>query len=173
MIKSVTESKAMRRKLEIQTIAEKILVKHGIDTSKDFYMKLSLLPYQDLIMERNGDIVLIGHYRKENGDLISDPVLVFDYNQGYWYPMDIEQWCSDTVCSYVEDGKRMIYPEKIKEFRSFQRMFSQNIKEQGWLDKGNPIQEAIVCDVFFISKDAPNPFVLGNCLSDYSDPRDE
>jgi hypothetical protein len=67
----------------------------------------------------------------------------------------------------------MIYPEKIKEFRAFQRMFARNIREQGWLEKGIPIKKAIVCDVFFISKDAPNPFVMGNCKTDYANPNEE
>lgn len=48
-----------------------------------------------------------------------------------------------------------------------------SIKERGWLENGNPIQEAIACDAFLISKDAPNPFGLGKCLSDYSDPRED
>ncbi len=43
----------------------------------------------------------------------------------------IEQWCGDTICSFWEDDKRMIYPNRIKEFKSFQRMFAKNIREQG------------------------------------------
>lgn len=30
----------------------------------------------------------------------------------------------------------MIFPEKIKEFRVFQRMFARNIREQKWLENG-------------------------------------
>jgi hypothetical protein len=30
----------------------------------------------------------------------------------------------------------MIYPARIKEFKSFQRMFARNIREQGWLEDG-------------------------------------
>jgi hypothetical protein len=58
-----------------------------------------------------------------------------DYN-GYWYPLRIEQWCGDTICSFWQGDKRMIIPGNIKEFKSFQRMFSRNIKEQGWLKQG-------------------------------------
>ena len=47
MMKSKTQSKATKRKLEIQTLAEKILKKHNLDASKDFYLKLSMPPYQD------------------------------------------------------------------------------------------------------------------------------
>jgi hypothetical protein len=115
------------RKLEIQTITEKILAKHNIDPAKDFYLKLTMQPYMDLVLERNGNIILIGHYREENGDLISDPVLAMEDIGGYWHPVRIEQWCGDTICSDFKS---------IREFRSFQHMFAKNIKEQRWLEDG-------------------------------------
>ena len=122
-------------KLEIQIITEKILAKHGIDYSKDLYLKLSMPPYMDLVMERNGSIILVGHYYVQEGDLISDPVLALEDINGVWHPVRIEQWCGDTICSFWEGDKRMIYPNRIKEFKSFQRMFARNIREQGWLER--------------------------------------
>ncbi len=130
-------------KLEIQNIVEKILHRHGVDPLHDFYLKLSMQPYMDLVLERNGNIILVGHYREEDGDLISDPVLAMENTSrecGYWYPVRIEQWCGDTICSFWKDDKQMIYPDKIKEFKSFQRMFAKNIKEQGWLENGVPVK---------------------------------
>ncbi len=125
-------------RLEIQNIVEKILRKHNIDPSgKSYYLKLSMPNYDDLVIEKEGEQVLVGHYyHHPSGDLISDPVLAFDYNHGYWYPVRIEQTLGDTVCSFVENGKRMIYPDRIREFKSFQRMFARNIREQGWLENG-------------------------------------
>ena len=122
-------------KMEIQNIVEKLLAKHNIDATKDFYLKLTMPPYMNLVLERNGDITLVGHYREENGDLISDPVLAME-GQEIWAPVRIELWCGDTICAFYEDGKRMIYPEKIKEFRVFQRMFARNIREQKWIENG-------------------------------------
>jgi hypothetical protein len=125
-------------KLEIQNVVEKILLKHNIDPSAHtYFLKLRMLSYDDLVIEKEGEQVLVGHYyHHPSGDLISDPVLAFDYNGGYWYPVRIEQVLGDTVCSFVENGKRMIYPARIKEFKSFQRMFARNIKDQGWLEYG-------------------------------------
>src|SRR3972149_4546603 len=130
MIKSI--------RLEIQNIVEKILRKHNIDPSAEsYYLKLRKRNYDDLVIEKEGDQVLVGHYyHHPSGDLISDPVLAFDYNGGYWYPVRIEQTIGDTICSFVENGKRIIYPGRIKEFRSFQRMFSTNIRDQKWLENG-------------------------------------
>jgi hypothetical protein len=130
MIKSI--------RLEIQNIVEKILQKHKIDPSAyTYFLKLRMPSYDDLVIEKEGEQVLVGHYyHHPSGDLISDPVLAFDYNGGYWYPVRIEQTLGDTVCSFIENGKRMIYPDRIKEFKSFQRMFARNIREQGWLESG-------------------------------------
>lgn len=48
-------------------------------------------PYMDLVIERQGKIVMVGHYRTQNGDLISDPVLVFAITaSGDWFPIRIE-----------------------------------------------------------------------------------
>jgi hypothetical protein len=124
--------------MEIQNIVEKILAKNNIDSTKDFYLKLTMPPYMDLVLERNGDIILVGHYREENGDLISDPVLAMEGGE-IWSPIRIELWCGDTICAFYEDEKRMIYPERVKEFRAFQRMFARNIREQGWLENGEKV----------------------------------
>ena len=124
------------KKLEIQNISEKILAKHNIDPGKDFYLKLSMPPYMDLVLERNGKVILVGHYREENGDLISDPVLAMGDINGCWYPVRIELSCGYIICSFLDDGKRMIYPERIKDYRAFQRMFARNIREQKWIENG-------------------------------------
>jgi len=123
-----------RNRMEIQNIIEKILAKHNIDSTKDFYLKLTMPPYMDLVLERNGDIILLGHYREENGDLISDPVLAMEGGE-IWAPIRIELGCGDTICAFYKDEKRMIYPEREKEFRAFQRMFARNIGEQGWVER--------------------------------------
>jgi hypothetical protein len=125
-------------KLEIQNIVEKILLKHNIDPSAhSYYLKLRMSGFDDLVIEKEGEQILVGHYyHHPSGDLISDPILAFDYNSGYWYPVRIEQVLGDTVCSFLEDGVRMKYPRRIKEFKSFQRMFARNISEQGWLENG-------------------------------------
>jgi hypothetical protein len=125
-------------KLEIQNIVENILMKHSIDPSAhSYYLKLRMPNYDDLVIEKEGEQVLVGHYyHHPSGDLISDPVFAFDYNEGYWFPVRIEQVFGDTICSYLKDGERWKYPRRIKEFKSFQRMFANNIRDQGWLEDG-------------------------------------
>jgi len=62
--------------------------------------------------------------------LISDPVIAMEGKE-IWSPVRIELWCSDTICPFYEDGKRMIYPDRIMEFGSFQRMFARNYQGTG------------------------------------------
>jgi len=143
--------------MEIQTIIEKILRKHNVDVSKDFYLKLRMPPYLDLSMERNGDIVMVGHYIEQNDDLISDPVLVFDYNNGEWLAYGIEQVLGDTACAYFDNGKRVVYEDRIKEFKTFQKMFAKNIQEQGWEKNGVKVQTGLICQVMIVGKDEQNP----------------
>lgn len=132
---------AKNNKFEMQNIIEKILQKHNIDPCvESYYLKLRKRNYDDLVIEKEGEQVLVGHYyHHASGDLISDPVLAFDYNHGYWYPVRIELALGDTICSFIENRKRMIYPARIKEFKSFQRMFARNIREQGWLENGEMV----------------------------------
>ncbi len=128
-------------KFEMQNIIEKILQKHNIDPcAESYYLKLRKRNYDDLVIEKEGEQILVGHYyHHPSGDLISDPVLAFDYNHGYWYPVRIELALGDTICSFAEDGKRKIYPSRIREFKSFQNMFSRNIRDQKWLENGERV----------------------------------
>lgn len=155
--------------MEIQTIVGKLLRKHEVDVSKDFYLKLTMPPYMDLVIQRNEDIVAVGHYIEQNGDLIGDPVLVFSYNQGKFLPYGIEQVLGDTICAYFDNGKRVVYQDRIKEFNAFQKMFALNLKEQGWLKNGKKVQSGLVCGVMFIEKGSPNP--MGD-LSEYANPNE-
>jgi hypothetical protein len=121
--------------MAIQKIAMEILKMNGIDPAAgEFYLKLQKPNYDDLVIERCGDDIFVGHYFNQNGDRVPDPVFVMDYSEGYWYPVRIEQVLGETQVSYKENGKRKIYPARVKEFKSFQAMFARNIKAQGWLN---------------------------------------
>lgn len=122
-------------KMTIQDIVEKLLEKHKIDVNADeYYLKLQKPHYLDLVIEKQGSSIFVGHYVKQNGDLISDPVLLMDHNEGFWYPVRIEQVFGDTACSYMKDDVRYINKQNIRDFKKFQAMFARNIKDQDWLN---------------------------------------
>jgi len=127
--------------MEIQNLVEKLLAKHNIDPAQDFHLKLSNIPYLDLVLERYGhNTILVGHYFVQNGDLMGDPILAMEDISGYWSPLYIEQWNNymlrETICAFHKDGKLTLYPDRMKNFRSFQRRFTRRLKTQGWLEYG-------------------------------------
>ena len=87
-------------------------------------------------MKKLDRYIRIGQYYEYDGDHTSDPVIAIDYNYGKWIPIRIERVIGDTVYSYIENGKRVMYQDKIEEFMAFQRMFAQKIRKQGWLESG-------------------------------------
>lgn len=121
-----------------QCTIESLLKKHRkldqFKNSTEFYLKLKNGPYMDLVIERQGKTVMVGHYRTQNGDLISDPVLVFTITaSGDWFPTRIEQVFGDTeVVRYRPDGKTVFYKKRYGDFISFSAMFASNIVHQGW-----------------------------------------
>jgi hypothetical protein len=161
---------------KLQEIIEKILKMQNISpSSESYYLKLKMVSHDDyLVIGRVGEQILVGLH-----DDLSNPVLSYDYNQGDWFPIGIENKLGNTICSFIEDGKRMIIPYRIKRFMLFQKMMANNIRgflENGVkqsLEEGNPIQEAIVSDVFLISKNDPSPFIMGKCKNDYANPNKE
>ncbi len=135
----------------MQTIIEPILLKNFIDPlAHEFYLKLSMPSYGDLEIAKFGEQILV---KLQNDEL------AFDYNKGKWIPVGM--------------NNRMINPYTIKMFMLFQAICGRKIKEQGWLEHGIPVKEAIVNDVFLIGKDDPNPFVMGKCKTDYANPNEE
>jgi len=153
----------------IQVFIEKILRKHGVDSTKDFYLKLSMPSHFDLVIERIEELILVGHYQDETAD-IGDPIFVFDFNGGKWYPLGLKQPSGDTVVSYFENGKRMVNPVTIKQFWLLQKGFTRKIRQQEWFENGVKVQTGLICEVMFIEKGSPNPM---KDLSEYSNPDDE
>lgn len=159
-MRRTTRNAIANAKLEIQDITEKILIKHRIDPiGYKYNLRLRMPTYFDPLMEKissdesvgkDGDLILfvkkldryirIGQYYEDKGDLTSDPVLAMDYGKGNWNPIRIERAAGYIICSYIENGKRVIYPDKLEEFKALQRMFAQKIRDQGWLESGMRIK---------------------------------
>jgi hypothetical protein len=123
---------------KLKALIEEILKKHGIDPSAgDYYLKLRMPNCDSLVIGKVGDQVLIG---RQNANLINSPVLSYYYNQGNWFPVEIEQISGTTICSFIENGNRMYFPYRIRKFMLFQRMFEKKIREQGFLENGVKVE---------------------------------
>lgn len=125
-----------RFQIAIENLLKKFNKLDTFNNSNEFYLKLENGSYMDLVIERQGDIVLVGHYRIQNGDLISDPVLAFIIlNSGKWFPLRVEQILGDTeVAHYQADGKITWHKARYRNFIFFAAMFANNILHQGWGD---------------------------------------
>ncbi len=86
----------------------------------------------------------IGLYYDQNGDGFCDPVIAFDCINGIWHPVRIERVSGETILSYAVRGGRVMIPDKIEEFLSFERKFAQYIKEQGVAKERGENKEKIV-----------------------------
>lgn len=120
--------------ITIERLLKKFNKLNQFKNSNEFYLKLKNSPYMDLVIERQGEIVLVGHYRIQNGDLISDPVLAFIIlDSGSWFPLRIEQVFGDTeVAHYQADGRLTWHKTRYRNFVSFAALFANNIVHQGW-----------------------------------------
>ncbi len=120
---------------KLQAIIEEILLKHGIYPSADaYYLKLRMPSHDDyLVIGRVGEQILVGLH-----DDLSNPVLSYDYNQGEWFPVSIENKLGNTICSFIENGKRMIIPYRLKRFMLFQGFFLKNIR--GLIENGVKVE---------------------------------
>lgn len=118
----------------IESLLKKFNKLSQFKNSNEFYLKLENGSYMDLVIERQGDTVMVGHYRIQNGDLISDPVLAFIIlDSGNWFPWRVEQFFGDTeVAHYQADGRITWHKSRYRSFISFAALFANNIVQQGW-----------------------------------------
>lgn len=77
----------------MKTAIEAILEAHNLleifRTSNTFYVKFAKPAHDPLVIERHGNEVVVGHYFVQNGDVMADPEIVFDYET--WSPVEITQ----------------------------------------------------------------------------------
>jgi hypothetical protein len=126
-------------KISLQLIIEEILLKNNLSPSTEsYYLKLRMPSHDEsLVIGRVSEQILAGF---QNKDGISNPVLAFDYNQGNWFPVSIEQPFGVTVCSFIEDGNLMAFPYRLKRCMLFQGMLANKIREQNYLEKGVKVE---------------------------------
>ncbi|WCK57444.1 hypothetical protein PP175_25595 (plasmid) [Aneurinibacillus sp. Ricciae_BoGa-3] len=114
-----------------RSTVEKIIVKHGHISLKDFYassnvtIKVQRPHFLDFVIEKTGNTIFVGYYRKQNGDLISDPIFVFEYREeteygeDKWFPIRLEQVLDDRTVGLLVNEQYRYYPSAFKDVRSF------------------------------------------------------
>lgn len=102
----------------------------------EFHLRIENPPYMPLVIERHGAQVMISHYFMQNGDVMSDPEIVFSLP--FWEATEITQsplgiWRQKYP---VIDGKRMISRTFTAEVMPLANLWATNLRDQGFVHGG-------------------------------------
>ncbi|MFF2531270.1 DUF6908 domain-containing protein [Brevibacillus sp. NPDC058079] len=104
---------------------ESLIKKFGKMNIDEFYatdaktIKIIKPNYLDFSIEKNGNRLFVGYYREQAGDLISDPIFVFEIKDNRWHPIRLEQVLGETLIGQFENGCYYYYPGNFKDVKSF------------------------------------------------------
>lgn len=124
----------------------------GIQAIRDAgHIKLENSPYMPLTLEVTGEglmrsagyttdcAIAVSHTHIQNGDLMRDPEVVFDYYErgGLFIPTTFTQHTLGTDRQIIwrdEAGQLRYNPGEHRNLCSFCNTWQQNLRDQGWLD---------------------------------------
>lgn len=104
----------------------------AIRTRGEFHLRLEMPHYDPLVIEVLGNLISVAHYwQHPSGDAMRDPEMTFSLS---WLPLTFR---NDGMNVYQEaypilDGKQMIAPRLVREFKSFAAQWGRNIRDQRW-----------------------------------------
>lgn len=111
-------------------VVKQILRRQGVTNERELNpgdrITVCASGYMDLIIEKVGtDRISVAHYYTQQGDLISDPEVVFRIDGEEWIPVSFTQ--HPNIRQHDEDG--------LLEIDAFLRTWGQNLKRQGFVDE--------------------------------------
>jgi hypothetical protein len=120
----------------MQAAVEKILEAHNLladyQASPEFYVKFTQPSFDPLVIERHGEQVVVGHYFIQNGDVMADPEIVFDY--ATWTPLELTQHPMGVYRSkfHYRDGVQYVDTRFDAAVRPLVQLWATNLENQGW-----------------------------------------
>ena len=120
----------------MQAAIEKILEAHNLladyQASPEFYVKFTQPSFDPLVIERHGEQVVVGHYFIQNGDVMADPEIVFDY--ATWTPLELTQHPMGVYRSkfHYRDGVQYVDTRFDAAVRPLVQLWANNLVHQGW-----------------------------------------
>jgi hypothetical protein len=120
---------------QFQKAIEKVLKAHNqldrFQSGQDFYLRLDQPNYDRLVIERHGEIITVGHYFEQNGDLMADPEVELHYPD--WTPVAITQLLVGRREKFIEyEGQTLVDKNFHRQVSPFLAMWGRNIDAQGW-----------------------------------------
>jgi hypothetical protein len=131
-----------------QQAIETILKAHDLfeafQASPDFYARFEMPGFDRLVIERQVRQVIVGHYFEQNGDLMSDPEIVFDL--ATWSPLEITQHPLGVYRrKFIErDGQTYVDTRFERAVNPLVRLWARNLLTQGW---SNPARCKVQAEV--------------------------
>lgn len=120
----------------MQAAIENILEAHNLladyQASPEFYVKFTQPSFDPLVIERHGEQVVVGHYFIQNGDVMADPEIVFDY--ATWTPLELTQHPVGVYRSkfHYRDGVQYVDTRFDAAVRPLVEIWANNLVHQGW-----------------------------------------
>lgn len=120
----------------MKTAIEKILEAHNLladfQASPEFYVKFIQPSFDPLVIERHGEQVIVGHYFIQNGDVMSDPEIVFDY--ATWTPLELTQHPVGVYRSkfHYRDGVQYVDTRFDAAVHPLVQLWANNLIHQDW-----------------------------------------
>lgn len=113
--------------MKIQQVVTKIIKEHSEDKNimdkfyneDEFSLTIKKDHFLDFKIEKHGNYLLVGYYREQNGDLISDPIFAFEILNEVWHIIRVEQVFGDMGVGEIRDGQYYYYPKRLKDAKSF------------------------------------------------------
>ena len=121
----------------MQAAIEKILEAHNLladyQASPEFYVKFTQPSFDPLVIERHGEQVVVGHYFIQNGDVMADPEIVFDY--ATWTPLELTQHPMGVYRSkfHYRDGVQYVDTRFDAAVRPLVQLWAMNLENQSWI----------------------------------------
>ena len=120
---------------QFQKAIGKVLKAHNqldrFQSDQDFYLRLDQPNYDRLVIARHGEIITVGHYFEQNGDLMADPEVELHYPD--WTPVAITQLLVGWREKFIEyEGQTLVDKNFHRQVAPFLVMWGRNIDAQGW-----------------------------------------
>ena len=113
---------------------------HGLN------LKIENPPYMALVIESTDEsgpcglpAISVAHYGEQNGDLMRDPEMCFEFGLGggahltpfYWRNdyAGIEQWSR-----FIQDGHYAFHTQLYKQHEQFAKQWDKNLRGQGFIE---------------------------------------
>lgn len=129
----------MQASTEMKMVIGDLALRHRVDlTTIGAWMRLDMPHFDRLVVECIGPArISVAHYWEIEHDLIPAPEIVFVVAGNQWYPISIEQYGSGLQVSAHQDGGTwLVKPDSQKGLADFADEWATNIREQGWIERG-------------------------------------